>query len=219
MDNINYLLFICVAAPIFLMLFVLEKKSKITVGYMLIGIFVCLFISEVNGFLLQTFGNDTYYVTTTITPITEEIIKALPVLYFAFLFSDKQETLISLSIATGVGFAILENLMIFVANVDNISLFWAAVRGFSSGLMHGLCTAAVGIGLSFVHKKRKLFYCGTFALLTVAITYHAIYNSLIQSDYQYVGAFLPIATYVPVLLVVYGKRLTRKTNYENDAKR
>jgi RsiW-degrading membrane proteinase PrsW (M82 family) len=219
MDNINYLLFICVAAPIFLMLFVLEKKSKITVGYMLIGIFVCLFISEVNGLLLQTLGNDTYYVTTTITPITEEIIKALPVLYFAFLFSDKQETLISLSIATGIGFAILENLMIFVANVDNISLFWAAVRGFSSGLMHGLCTAAVGIGLSFVHKKRKLFYCGTFALLTVAITYHAIYNTLIQSDYQYVGAFLPIATYVPVLLVVYGKQLTRKVNYETGAKR
>ena len=219
MDNINYLLFICVAAPIFLMLFVLEKKSKITVGYMLIGIFVCLFISEVNGLLLQTFGNDTYYVTTTITPITEEIIKALPVLYFAFLFSDKQETLISLSIATGIGFAILENLMIFVANVDNISLFWAAVRGFSSGLMHGLCTAAVGIGLSFVHKKRKLFYCGTFALLTVAITYHAIYNTLIQSDYQYVGAFLPIATYVPMLLVAYGKQLTRKVNYETGEKR
>ena len=212
MDNINYLLFICVAAPIFLMLFVLEKKSKITVGYMLIGIFVCLFISEVNGLMLQAFNNDIYYVTTTITPITEEIIKALPVLYFAFLFSDKRETLISLSIATGIGFAILENLMIFVANVDNISLFWAAVRGFSSGLMHGLCTAAVGIGLSFVHKKRKLFYCGTFALLTVAIIYHAIYNTLIQSNYQNVGAFLPIATYVPVLLVVYGKKITRKAN-------
>lgn len=194
------------------MLFVLEKKSKITVGYMLIGIFVCLFISEVNGLMLQAFNNDIYYVTTTITPITEEIIKALPVLYFAFLFSDKRETLISLSIATGIGFAILENLMIFVANVDNISLFWAAVRGFSSGLMHGLCTAAVGIGLSFVHKKRKLFYCGTFALLTVAIIYHAIYNTLIQSNYQNVGAFLPIATYVPVLLVVYGKKITRKAN-------
>ena len=212
MDNINYLLFICVAVPIFLMLFVLEKKSKITVGYMLIGIFVCLFISEVNGLMLQAFNNDIYYVTTTITPITEEIIKALPVLYFAFLFSDKRETLISLSIATGIGFAILENLMIFVANVDNISLFWAAVRGFSSGLMHGLCTSAVGIGLSFVHKKRKLFYCGTFALLTVAIIYHAIYNTLIQSNYQNVGAFLPIATYVPVLLVVYGKKITRKAN-------
>ena len=53
MDNINYLLFICVAVPILLMLFVLEKKSKITAGYMLIGILVCLFISEINGFLLE----------------------------------------------------------------------------------------------------------------------------------------------------------------------
>jgi RsiW-degrading membrane proteinase PrsW (M82 family) len=207
MDNINYLLFICVAVPILLMLFVLEKKSKITAGYMLIGILVCLFISEINGFLLELFNYDTYYVTTTITPVTEEIIKALPVMYFAFLFSDKRETLISLSIATGIGFAILENLMLFVANVEYISLFWAAVRGFSSGLMHGLCTAAVGIGLSFVHKKKKLFVCGTFALLIVAITYHSIYNTLIQSEYQMIGAILPMATYIPVLVVMYGKKI------------
>ena len=210
MDNINYLLFICVAVPILLMLFVLEKKSKITAGYMLVGIIVCLFISEVNGFLLAFFNHDEYYVTTTITPVTEEIAKALPVLYFAFLFSDKRETLISLSIATGLGFAILENLIIFVANVEHVSLFWAAVRGFSSGLMHGLCTAAVGIGLSFVHKKRKLFLCGTFSLLIVAITYHAVYNTLIQSKYQIIGAILPMATYIPVLAVMYGKRIFKK---------
>ena len=214
MDNINYLLFICVAVPILLMLFVLEKKSKITAGYMLIGILVCLFISEVNGFFLSYFKYDEYYVTTTITPITEEIAKALPVLYFAFLFSDKRETLISLSIATGIGFAILENLMIFVANVESVSLFWAAVRGFSSGLMHGLCTAAVGIGLSFVQKKKKLFVCGTLALLIVAITYHAIYNTLIQSEYQMIGAILPMATYVPVLIVMYGNKIFKKEKSE-----
>ena len=210
MGNINDLLFICVAVPIFLTLFVLEKKSKITIGYLLIGIVSCLFISEINGFLLHRNGYDLYYVTTTITPVTEEIIKALPVLYFAFLFSDKRETLISLSIATGIGFAVLENLMIFMNNVDQVNLLWAAVRGFSSGLMHGLCTAAVGIGLSFIHKKKKLFVCGTFALLIVAITYHAMYNTLIQSEYQVAGAILPMATYIPVLLIAYGKKVFKK---------
>ena len=210
MGNINYLLFICLAVPILLMLFVLEKKSKITMGYMMIGILSCLFISEINGFLLQYFKYDVYYVTTTITPVTEEIIKALPVLYFAFLFSDKRETLISLSISTGIGFAVLENLMIFMNNVEQVNLLWAAVRGFSSGLMHGLCTAAVGIGLSFVHKKKKLFVCGTFALLIAAITYHAIYNTLIQSQYQIVGAILPMATYVPVLLIMYGRKIFKR---------
>ena len=210
MGNINYLLFLCVAVPILLMLFVLEKKSKITMGFMLIGILSCLFISEINGFFLHYNGYDMQYVTTTITPVTEEIIKALPVLYFAFLFSDKRETLLSLSFATGVGFAVLENLMIFVNNVDQVNLLWTAVRGFSSGLMHGLCTAAVGIGLSFIHKKKKLFVCGTFALLIVAITYHAIYNTLIQSQYQVIGAILPMATYVPVLALMFGKRIFKK---------
>lgn len=210
MDNINYILFICVVVPLILMLFILDKKSRITVGYMIVGTFMCLFISEVNGLLLNYFHNDMYYVTTTITPITEELIKALPILYFAVLFSDKRETLISISIATGIGFAVLENLVILVGNVENVSLFWALVRGFSSALMHGVCTAAVGMGISFVHKKKKLFYTGTFALLAAAIIYHATFNCLVQSPYKYAGFLLPLVTYTPILIVI----ARRKKAYE-----
>lgn len=201
MDNINYILFICVVVPLILMLFLLEKKARVTVGFMVVGIFMCLFVSEINGLLLNLFNNDVYYVTTTITPITEEIVKALPVLYFAILFSDKPKTLISISVATGIGFAVLENLVILVGNIQHVSLFWAVIRGFSSALMHGVCTAAVGIGISFVHRKRKLFYTGTFALLTVAIIYHAIFNCLVRSPYKYAGFILPLVTYTPILIV------------------
>lgn len=45
------------------------------------------------------------------------------------------------------------------------------------------------------------FYCGTFALLSSAIIYHATYNLLVQSTYQYAGILLPIATYIPMLLL------------------
>ncbi|MBO7519628.1 MAG: hypothetical protein J6T73_02520, partial [Clostridia bacterium] len=58
------------------------------VGYMLIGIFVSLFVSELNTILLGLFNNDILYVTTTITPISEEIVKALPVLFYAIVFSN-----------------------------------------------------------------------------------------------------------------------------------
>ena len=61
-----------------------------------------------------------------------------------------------------------------------------------------------------MHKKKKLFICGTFSLLIVAITYHAIYNTLIQSQYQMIGAIFPMATYVPVLAVMYGKKIFNK---------
>jgi hypothetical protein len=66
--------------------------------------------------------------------------------------------------------------------------------------MHGMCTLLVGVGISFVKKKRKLFAVGTFGLLSTAIVYHGIYNILIQSEFSIVGALLPIATYIPFLI-------------------
>lgn len=72
-----------------------------------------------------------------------------------------------------------------------------ASHAFGTGLMHGMCTLLVGVGISFVKKRRKLFAVGTFGLLSTAIVYHGIYNILIQSEYSMVGALLPIVTYMP----------------------
>ena len=76
----------------------------------------------------------------------------------------------------------------------------AVIRAFGAGLMHGMCTLLVGVGISFVKKKRKLFLVGTFALLSTAITYHGIYNMLVQSNLQIIGFLLPISTYVPFVV-------------------
>ena len=66
--------------------------------------------------------------------------------------------------------------------------------------MYGMCSLLVGVGISFVKKKSKLFWVGTFGLLSTAIVYHGIYNVLIQSKYSIVGALLPIATYIPFFI-------------------
>ena len=57
----------------------------------------------------------------------------------------------------------------------------------------------VGWGISYIRKRRKFFYCGTFALLSAAIIYHATYNLLVQSAYPYVGILLPLLTYIPII--------------------
>lgn len=202
MVSIMYVLFICIAAPLLLLLLLIDKKSRKTVGFVIIGMCVCLFVSEINSILLAMTGGDHYYTTTTITPITEELLKALPVIYFAFVFSSERQTLLTVSMSLGIGFALLENSYILVNSLDQIDYIWALARGFGSGLMHGLCTAAVGYGISFVRVRRKLFYTGTFGLLSVAIIYHAIYNTLVQSSYKYVGVLLPIITYIPILIVL-----------------
>ena len=73
------------------------------------------------------------------------------------------------------------------------------MRGFATGLMHGITTAAVGYGLTFINKK-KLFYTGIFALMCVAMTYHGIYNLLVESRYNYIGFLIPICTYIIIAL-------------------
>ena len=200
MDNLIYILFICTVAPLALMLMLLKKRAKLTVGYMLIGIFVSLFVSELNTLLLSLFDGDMLYVTTTITPVTEEIVKAVPVLLFAVLFSDDREKLMTIAFAAGIGFAMFENMVILVQNIESVTVSWAVVRGFSTALMHGVCTSAVGYGMSFVRTRRKLFYCGTFALLAMASIYHGIFNMLVQSDYKYLGFVLPAVTYIPIII-------------------
>ena len=199
MDNIIYILFVAIAVPIMLMAVLVEKKSRFPIVFVLIGIFVSVFASEVNGLFSKVFEMDMYKVTITVTPVSEELLKALPILYYALVISDKREKLFTASMATGIGFAILENAF-YLLNNPNFVMLSAVVRAFGAGLMHGMCTLLVGVGISFVKKKSKLFAVGTFGLLSTAIVYHGIYNILVQSEYIIVGALLPIITYIPFLI-------------------
>ena len=198
MDNIIYILFVSISVPIAWMALLVEKKSRLPIIFILIGIFVSVFASEVNGLLAGVLSMDMYSITTIVTPVTEELLKMLPVLYYALVISDKKEKLFTASMATGIGFAILENAF-YLLNYPNFAMLSAVIRAFGAGLMHGMCTLLVGVGISFVKKKSKLFVVGTFGLLSAAIVYHGIYNILIQSDYIIIGALLPIITYIPFL--------------------
>ena len=88
----------------------------------------------------------------------------------------------------------------YLLNDVSFNMLDAIVRAFGAGLMHGMCTLLVGVGISFARKKSKIFLVGTFALLSTAITYHGIYNMLVQSRYEVVGYLLPIITYIPFLI-------------------
>ncbi len=188
-------------APLLLTLPLMKGASRRVMLYIIIGICVSLFVSEINGRILASLSNQMLFVTTTITPVTEEIVKALPVLLYAFLFSDDREKLLPLAFATGIGFALFENTVILIQSIDNVSILWAIIRGFSTALMHGICTATVGYGMGYVRKKKKLFISGTFALLALAIIYHGLFNMLVQSkNLQYVGFFMPAVTYIPLII-------------------
>ena len=199
MDNLIYILFVAIFVPILLMTCLVEKKARHPLVFVLIGIFVSVFAAEVNGVMVGLLPLSTFEVTIIVTPISEEILKAIPILFFASILSPKKEAVFTAAMAIGIGFAVLENAF-YMLNDASFNMIDAIVRAFGAGLMHGMCTLLVGVGILFVKKKRKLFVVGTFAMLSTAITYHGIYNMLVQSDYQIIGYLLPIATYIPFMV-------------------
>jgi RsiW-degrading membrane proteinase PrsW (M82 family) len=199
MDNLIYILFVAVFVPILLMACLIEKKARRPIIFVLIGIFISVFASEINGLLIDLLPMSTFEITIIVTPITEEILKAIPILVFATALSAKKEALFTASMAVGIGFAVLENAF-YLLNDASFNMLDAIIRAFGAGLMHGMCTLLVGVGISFVKKRSKLFIVGTFALMSTAITYHGIYNMLIQSDFQVIGVLLPISTYLPFIV-------------------
>lgn len=199
MDNLIYILFVSVFVPIMLMAFLIEKKARQPIIFVLTGIFISVFAAEVNGLLCSFLPMSFYEVTIIVTPITEEVLKAVPIFIYATVFSEKKEALFTASMAVGIGFAVLENAY-YLLNVPSFNMIDAVIRAFGAGLMHGMCTLLVGVGISFVKKRRKTFMVGTFALLSTAITYHGIYNMLVQSEFMMAGCLLPISTYIPFVV-------------------
>ena len=199
MENLIYILFVSVFVPILLMALLIEKRARLPISFVLVGIFMSVFVAEINGLRRNMLLMDAFNFTIIVTPITEEILKALPIFIYAMMISDKRETLFTAAMATGIGFAVLENAF-YLLNNPSFNMIDAVIRAFGTGLMHGMCTLLVGVGISFAKKRSKIFVVGTFALLSTAITYHSIYNMLIQSPYEVVGFLLPIITYIPFLI-------------------
>lgn len=203
------MLFLCLAAPLSMMLFVFKERQRAILGFLLAGIFMCLFAGEINGLILNNTELSLRFLTVNITPIVEEILKALPVVFITFLIKPDRQFLLECSIAVGVGFATMENVCLLFDSASFISAGTIIARGLGAGMMHGVSALAVGYFMTFASSDRKLSYTGTVAALSAAIIYHSIYNIMVQSAHPMLGVLLPAATFVPLLLIVRKQRKTK----------
>ena len=219
MDSMSYILFICIAVPLGMMLIPIEKQSRKIVVALLMGMFLCLFVSEVNGLLLRMTKSTMLYLTTNVTPITEEFVKVLPVIYYAYIFSDDEKSVTTVAFATGVGFAMLENIIILMQHLASANFIFAMIRGFSTGLMHSITTMLVANFVPYIHKKKKLFLCGVLCSFNLAVVFHSVFNLLVEAESavaNYIGYFLPVSIYMVINIFVLKKFVKKaKTNNSN----
>ena len=56
MGNINLILFICLFIPMSMMLLIFKGQSRLICGFLLIGMFVCVFSGEINGLIINSYN-------------------------------------------------------------------------------------------------------------------------------------------------------------------
>ncbi len=218
MDTMSYIFFICMAVPMAMMLIPMENKSRKVVVSILAGMFLCLFVSELNGLLLRLIGGTILYFTTNITPITEELVKMLPVIYYAYVFSDDRKSVATVAFATGVGFAMLENIVILTQHIQSVNLLFAVIRGFSTGLMHSISTMLIANYAIYIRTKKKLFLCGTLCTFNLSVVFHSVFNLLVEAESAVannIGYFLPISVYI-IVNIFFFKTIVQKIRRKKD---
>lgn len=207
MEGSHLMLFICIAAPLSMMLFVFKGRSRAILGFLLTGIFMALFAGEISGLINNRSDVSLYFLTVNISPVVEEMLKAFPVIFIAFLVKPDRQLLSEGAVAVGVGFATMENVCLLFDSTAALSALTLICRGFGAGMMHGVSTLAVGYSMTVVSKTKKLSYTGTIAALAAAVIYHSIYNIIVQSSLPALGILLPVITFIPLVVFMRKNRL------------
>lgn len=195
-------IYICMAAPILIGMICMKRRLRAGFAFVLSGMTVCLLSAYVNSFFAGIYGADAVTASAEITPVVEEILKLLPLLFYLLVFEPAKDKAQSAMIIIAVSFATFENICFLVDNGAS-RLDVLLLRGGSTGAMHVVCGAVVSAGLIYVWRSAWLKVAGTLGLLCTAVTFHAMYNLLISGGEtaQRIGYVMPIAAVLTDLTV------------------
>ncbi len=204
----NYIenIYICLAAPLILAILCMRREGRRSLIFVTAGMTACLFSAYVSTFLAGVTGVSLANASHEISPVVEEIMKCLPLLFFLLIFEPDKRTSVSGAVLIAVGFATFENVC-FLISYGTADLFRLFIRGFGTGAMHVVCGMAVALGLIFLWDRVWLRVTGGFALIGFVIVFHAVFNIFVNQS----GVVFWIGSAIPLTLVlVYVIFLQRK---------
>ena len=186
-------LLVCIGAPLLIALFFIRRDSRRFVVGLLAGMVISLLAGYINGFLFLLDGNGIELTAIYISPVVEEWMKLLPLLFGLFVLRSGRRALLFVSVAVGTGFATFENcLSILQTGVE--SVFYILVRGLSVGVMHIVTMLLMNLGLILSSKYRIFSFPSLFGVISVAMGFHGLYNLLVSKPgiTAYIGYVLPL---------------------------
>lgn len=195
-------IFVCLALPLILSLLFTRGRARSFPLFVVAGMSVCLLSAYVSSFFMGYCEADARVAVIEITPVCEEILKLLPLLFYLLIFEPKPRELPGAALAIAVGFATFENVCYLTENGAE-DLAFLLIRGISAGALHILCGVLSGYGIAYVFRRRWLALTGTVGILGACIGFHGIYNLLItaQGVWKTAGYLFPSVLLVCLLVL------------------
>lgn len=207
-------IFLCLSVPLVLSLLFREGKQQAFTIFVILGMGCCLLSAYVSSFFAGYYQAGTTAAIMEITPVCEEVLKFLPLLFYLLVFEPDKRDVISPAIGIAVGFATFENVCYLTEN-GAADFSYILIRGASAGSLHLLCGIALGCGIAYVFQKKWIMITGTIGALGACVVFHGIYNILITAKgrWSLIGYLFPIFL-IFALLAVKKLRFYRKFEFE-----
>ena len=192
---------ICIMFPILVSMFFVRGNARRFIFAFVTGMLVCLVSAYLSGYVNYLGYMDVEETAIFISPIIEEIIKFLPLIFYALLFEPKDDSLYIFATGIGAGFATFENCCYILSNGAE-SLSFVMVRGMAVGVMHIVSVVALVIGLVLIRRFKALSVAGVTGALSMAVMFHALYNLLVSKPgiSSIIGYCIPLVVASAILI-------------------
>ena len=184
---------LCIAVPLLISLLFVRGEVRRYVAAFLLGMGVCLIAAYISGFLNLVTGMGDNDTSVFLSPVVEEMMKLMPLLFFLGMFDPEDRTLTMLAAAIGAGFATFENCC-YILTAGAESLTYILIRGLAVGVMHIVSIFALSIWLIAAKRLKVLSFPAVVGGLSLSMIFHALYNLLVSEPgaSSVVGYALPL---------------------------
>ena len=188
-------IFLCMLIPLLLSLLFVRSGARRYVASFVLGMTVCLLSAYISGFLSVTAGMDSVDAAVFISPIVEETMKFLPLLFWLYMLMPGDESLTMIAVGIGAGFSTFENCC-YILSSGAESFSYVLVRGMAVGVMHIVSMLTLSLALSVARRFKALSFPGIVGALSLSMSFHGLYNLLVSGPAaaQVTGYILPMLT-------------------------
>ena len=200
----NYIesVFMCLTAPLLFAVIGMHGRSKRLMIFLISGMAMSLLSAYISSFLAAAQGADVLHASIEISPLVEEIMKFLPVLFFILVMEASEVAIADSVMMTAVGFATFENCC-FILSSGAPQLAYVMVRGAAVGVMHIVTLVALAKGMQLLKAYKAFSLAGIAGVLSLSVTGHGLYNLLVSKPgvSSYIGYVMPMLCAIVLYMI------------------